>query len=155
MSGEAAVDVRDLPEEWLRRLADKHLSEEEKKTLRKLLEAEDVPAPSDKAEGGAEICAKLESNNPAGSVKDRPALGMILAAEREGAREVRRAQRVAAGEHRGEAHPVRGQQQVLQRRAQGDVALAVGHVLVGGKQPCHRQQQHHHLEGVVVEGIGG
>lgn len=37
-----------------------------------------------KAEGGAEICAKLESNNPAGSVKDRPALGMILAAEREG-----------------------------------------------------------------------
>jgi cysteine synthase len=30
---------------------------------------------------GAEICAKLERNNPAGSVKDRPALAMMLAAE--------------------------------------------------------------------------
>src|SRR5688500_18510695 len=33
---------------------------------------------------GAEICATLERNNPAGSVKDRPALWMVLAAEREG-----------------------------------------------------------------------
>jgi cysteine synthase A len=32
----------------------------------------------------AEIWAKLELQNPGGSVKDRPALGMILAAEREG-----------------------------------------------------------------------
>jgi len=35
--------------------------------------------------GGAEVCGKLESRNPAGSVKDRPALEMILAAERAGA----------------------------------------------------------------------
>lgn len=35
-------------------------------------------------ESGAEICAKLESRNPAGSVKDRPALGMVLAAEAAG-----------------------------------------------------------------------
>lgn len=34
--------------------------------------------------GGAEICAKLEAQNPAGSVKDRPALRMIEVAEREG-----------------------------------------------------------------------
>lgn len=33
---------------------------------------------------GAEICGKLESANVAGSVKDRPALAMILAAEAEG-----------------------------------------------------------------------
>ena len=33
---------------------------------------------------GAEVVAKLESNNPGGSVKDRPALGMIEAAEKEG-----------------------------------------------------------------------
>lgn len=33
---------------------------------------------------GAEICAKLESNNVAGSVKDRPALSMVLAAEAAG-----------------------------------------------------------------------
>lgn len=33
---------------------------------------------------GAEICAKLERNNPGGSIKDRAALEMILAAEREG-----------------------------------------------------------------------
>ena len=33
---------------------------------------------------GAEICGKLESNNVAGSVKDRPALSMILAAEESG-----------------------------------------------------------------------
>ena len=33
---------------------------------------------------GAEICGKLESNNIAGSVKDRPALAMILAAEADG-----------------------------------------------------------------------
>jgi cysteine synthase A len=33
---------------------------------------------------GAEICAKLERNNPAGSVKDRPALFMVLAAEKSG-----------------------------------------------------------------------
>lgn len=35
-------------------------------------------------EGGAEIWAKLEGFNPGGSVKDRIALSMILAAEREG-----------------------------------------------------------------------
>lgn len=34
--GQPAVDVRDLPEEWLRRLADKHLSEEEKKLVEAL-----------------------------------------------------------------------------------------------------------------------
>ena len=33
---------------------------------------------------GAEICAKLEGKNPAGSVKDRPALSMVRAAEEEG-----------------------------------------------------------------------
>ena len=33
---------------------------------------------------GVELCAKLESKNPSGSVKDRPAKAMILAAEREG-----------------------------------------------------------------------
>jgi cysteine synthase A len=33
---------------------------------------------------GAEVCAKLERQNPGGSVKDRPALEMILTAEREG-----------------------------------------------------------------------
>jgi len=33
---------------------------------------------------GAEVCGKLESNNVAGSVKDRPALSMILAAEESG-----------------------------------------------------------------------
>jgi cysteine synthase A len=35
-------------------------------------------------EGGAEICGKLDSHNPAGSVKDRPALAMILQAEQSG-----------------------------------------------------------------------
>jgi len=34
--------------------------------------------------GGAEICAKHEGGNPAGSVKDRPALSMIVAAEEKG-----------------------------------------------------------------------
>ncbi len=33
---------------------------------------------------GAEVCGKLESSNVAGSVKDRPALSMILAAEASG-----------------------------------------------------------------------
>jgi cysteine synthase A len=33
---------------------------------------------------GAEVCGKLESKNPSGSVKDRPAHAMIVAAEREG-----------------------------------------------------------------------
>jgi cysteine synthase A len=36
-------------------------------------------------EGGAEIYAKLEAKNPSGSVKDRPALAMIRAAEASGA----------------------------------------------------------------------
>lgn len=36
------------------------------------------------SEKSAEICGKLESNNVAGSVKDRPALSMILAAEESG-----------------------------------------------------------------------
>jgi cysteine synthase A len=35
-------------------------------------------------EGGAEVCAKLESQNPSGSVKDRPALAMLEAAEKQG-----------------------------------------------------------------------
>jgi cysteine synthase len=34
--------------------------------------------------GAAEVCGKLESKNPAGSVKDRPALQMVLEAERAG-----------------------------------------------------------------------
>lgn len=33
---------------------------------------------------GTTVLAKLEGNNPAGSVKDRPALGMICGAERRG-----------------------------------------------------------------------
>ena len=33
---------------------------------------------------GVELCGKLEAQNPAGSVKDRTALWMVLAAEREG-----------------------------------------------------------------------
>ncbi|MGY6710400.1 MAG: vWA domain-containing protein [Rhizobiaceae bacterium] len=33
VSGEGAVDVANLPEEWLRRLAEKHLTEEEKKLV--------------------------------------------------------------------------------------------------------------------------
>ena len=37
------------------------------------------------APGGASVYAKLESQNPAGSVKDRPAYAMILAAEKAGA----------------------------------------------------------------------
>ncbi|MCO5148130.1 MAG: VWA domain-containing protein, partial [Aquamicrobium sp.] len=36
VSGEAAVDVASLPEEWLRRLAEKHLTEEEKKLVEAL-----------------------------------------------------------------------------------------------------------------------
>jgi cysteine synthase A len=35
-------------------------------------------------EGGATVLAKLEAKNPGGSVKDRPALAMIEAAERDG-----------------------------------------------------------------------
>ena len=34
--------------------------------------------------GGAEVCAKLESKNPGGSVKDRPALHMLSTAEQAG-----------------------------------------------------------------------
>jgi cysteine synthase A len=33
---------------------------------------------------GAEVCAKLEAKNPSGSVKDRPARAMLLAAEKAG-----------------------------------------------------------------------
>ncbi len=33
---------------------------------------------------GAEVCAKLEASNPGGSVKDRPALAMVLDAEEQG-----------------------------------------------------------------------
>lgn len=36
VSGQPAIDARDLPEEWLRRLADKHLSEDEKKLVEAL-----------------------------------------------------------------------------------------------------------------------
>lgn len=36
-------------------------------------------------EGGAEVCAKAEFLNPGGSVKDRPALSMVRAAEASGA----------------------------------------------------------------------
>ncbi len=36
VSGEGAVDVANLPEEWLRRLAEKHLTEEEKKLVEAL-----------------------------------------------------------------------------------------------------------------------
>jgi uncharacterized protein with von Willebrand factor type A (vWA) domain len=36
LAGEAAVDVANLPEEWLRRLAEKHLSDEEKKLVEAL-----------------------------------------------------------------------------------------------------------------------
>src|SRR5690606_14144114 len=36
VSGEGVVDAADLPEEWLRRLAEKHLSEEEKKLVEAL-----------------------------------------------------------------------------------------------------------------------
>lgn len=36
VSGEGAVDVADLPEEWLRRLAEKHLTEEEKRLVEAL-----------------------------------------------------------------------------------------------------------------------
>jgi cysteine synthase len=35
-------------------------------------------------EGAGEVCAKLEAKNPGGSVKDRPALAMVLEAERTG-----------------------------------------------------------------------
>ncbi len=35
-------------------------------------------------ENGSEVWAKLEGNNPAGSVKDRPALNMVLQAEKRG-----------------------------------------------------------------------
>ena len=35
-------------------------------------------------DGAGEVCAKLESKNPGGSVKDRPALAMVLDAERRG-----------------------------------------------------------------------
>src|SRR5690606_27777080 len=34
---------------------------------------------------GAEVCGKLEARNPGGSVKDRPALAMVQAAEASGA----------------------------------------------------------------------
>jgi uncharacterized protein with von Willebrand factor type A (vWA) domain len=36
IGGEAAIDARDLPEEWLRRLAEKHLTDEEKKLVEAL-----------------------------------------------------------------------------------------------------------------------
>jgi uncharacterized protein with von Willebrand factor type A (vWA) domain len=36
ISGEGAVDVADIPEEWLRRLAEKHLTEEEKRLVEAL-----------------------------------------------------------------------------------------------------------------------
>ncbi len=36
VSGQAGIDVANLPEEWLRRLAEKHLTEEEKKLVEAL-----------------------------------------------------------------------------------------------------------------------
>ena len=36
LSGESGIDVANLPEEWLRRLAEKHLTEEEKKLIEAL-----------------------------------------------------------------------------------------------------------------------
>jgi len=42
-----------------------------------------IPGPSNEARGNI-LLAKLEGNNPAGSVKDRPALAMILRAEARG-----------------------------------------------------------------------
>src|SRR5690606_8201128 len=33
VAGESAVDVAEIPEEWLRRLAEKHLTDEEKKLV--------------------------------------------------------------------------------------------------------------------------
>jgi len=36
LAGEAAIDVANLPEDWLRRLAEKHLTEEEKKLIEAL-----------------------------------------------------------------------------------------------------------------------
>ena len=44
-----------------------------------LVRLQRIPAGS-----GNVVLAKLEGNNPAGSVKDRPALSMILGAERRG-----------------------------------------------------------------------
>lgn len=43
-----------------------------------------VRLPKLSPEGGAEVLGKHEGKNPAGSVKDRPALSMVLAAERDG-----------------------------------------------------------------------
>ena len=43
-----------------------------------------VRLPKISPKNGAEICAKLEAKNPGGSVKDRPALRMVLAAEEAG-----------------------------------------------------------------------
>ena len=42
-----------------------------------------LPDPAVQA-AGVRVLAKLEGNNPAGSVKDRPALAMIMAAEARG-----------------------------------------------------------------------
>jgi uncharacterized protein with von Willebrand factor type A (vWA) domain len=36
VGGADAIDVRNLPEEWLRRMAEKHLSEDEKKLIESL-----------------------------------------------------------------------------------------------------------------------
>lgn len=42
-----------------------------------------IPGPASEKRGNA-VLAKLEGNNPAGSVKDRPALAMVVGAERRG-----------------------------------------------------------------------
>ena len=54
VSGEAPVDVANIPEEWLRRLAEKHLTEEEKKLVEALGGFDKADGDAEEAAGGAE-----------------------------------------------------------------------------------------------------